>query len=135
MAVLSSIMFTCYLIIFVLLENIIGKSKTWLGYSSWVKPVKGTLLHCCPQLWAEWSLTSPSTVCSPDCCLDPCHIVIHLPGHLPQQGTSSFGAESMSCVSLYPQHLVSEPSKNIYHTIDCRIVGCRIVGFSWHLPI
>lgn len=43
---------------------------------------------------------SLSTVCSPDRFLGPCHIVIHLPGHLPHHSTISFGAGTISCSSL-----------------------------------
>lgn len=134
MAVLPFVIFASYLIIFVLLESLLGKKLNVVGlYSSCVKPAKAALLQCCPWPQADWPLAPLSTVSCLDSCLDPCHIVIHSPGHLPHHGTSSFGAGSMSHSSLYPQHLVSKHYRNIYHTVHCRMT--EQYGFSWHLPI
>lgn len=102
--VLSSVRFTCYLITFVLLESLSGNKENMaglqlLGEASCLSPAR-----------VEGLLPQPSTVC----CLEPCDIVTHPAGHLPQHSANSFGAGTVFWSSLFPNpHLVSKCSRKV----------------------
>lgn len=102
--VLSSVRFTCYLITFVLLESLSGNKENMAGLQ-----LLGEA-SCLSPAQVERLLPQPSTVC----CLEPCDIVTHPAGHLPQHNANSFGAGTVFGSSLFPSpHLVSKCSRKV----------------------
>lgn len=111
------------------LESLLGKKQNVTGLQVLRKLTMAALSLCCPQAWE--SNRCLSTACRPDPCLDPCHVVVHPPGHLPHHGSSSLGARTMSCLSSHPWHLlIKKDSRKLDCTMCCRTMASVCL---WHL--
>lgn len=120
MAILSSVMFTCYLIAFVLLESLLGKKQNMSGLQLLGEASCGRPAPVLSPAQAEWLLCLLSTVCY----LERCDIVAHPAGHLPHRSTNSFGTGTVFCSSLFPNpHPVSKCSRNVYCTRCAELRG------------